>query len=61
MIEVSDDTRRRYTVSALIGHCEAIAASGLLPESSEASLRYLVTQTLAAHGMPARSAPNHTS
>lgn len=55
MIPVSDDTQRRLAVAALVGHCEAIAASGLLPEPSEVALRYLIAQALAAHGMPARS------
>lgn len=55
MIPVSNDTKRRLAVAALVGHCEAIAASGLLPEPSEVSLRHLIAQTLAAHGMPPRS------
>lgn len=38
-------------VASLVAHCEAIAASGLLSEPSEESLRLLVAETLSAFGM----------
>lgn len=42
---------RAVCVASLIGHCEAIAAAGLLPEPSEESLRVLIAETLSAFGM----------
>jgi hypothetical protein len=50
-----DDTMRRFAVSALVGHCESIAASGALPEPAEQSLRMLIAQTLSAFQMPAKA------
>jgi hypothetical protein len=38
-------------VASLIGHCEAIAASGLLPEPSEESLRVLIAETICAFNL----------
>jgi hypothetical protein len=38
-------------VASLIGHCEALAASGQLTEPSEKSLRFLIAETLSAFGM----------
>jgi hypothetical protein len=38
-------------VASLIGHCEAIAASGHLTEPAEKSLRFLIAETLSAFGM----------
>ena len=38
-------------VAQLIGHCEAIAASGELSEPAERSLRLLIAETLSAFGM----------
>jgi hypothetical protein len=46
---------RRLAVSALIGDCEAIAASGVLTEPAEQSLRLLIAKTLAAFDMPSKS------
>ena len=43
--------RRRLAVAALIGDCEAIAASGALTEPAEQSLRLLIAETLSAFGM----------
>ena len=42
---------REVCVASLIGHCEAIAAAGLLPEPSEESLRLLIAETLCAFRM----------
>lgn len=42
---------QQVCVASLIGNCEAIAASGLLPEPSEQSLRFLIAETLTAFGM----------
>jgi hypothetical protein len=42
---------RAVCVASLIGHCEAIAASGLLPEPSEESLRMLIAETLCAFNL----------
>lgn len=52
---VTSDTRQRLAVSALIGHCEALAASGALTLPAEQSLRLLVAETLAAFGMPSKT------
>jgi hypothetical protein len=38
-------------VASLIGHCEALAASGQLTEPSEQSLRFLIGETLSAFNM----------
>lgn len=38
-------------VASLVGHCEAIAASGHLTEPSERSLRFLIAETLSAFNM----------
>lgn len=43
--------RRDIAVAALVGNCEAIAASGLLPEPAEQSLRLLIAETLSAFNM----------
>lgn len=45
---------QRCAVASLIGHCEAIAESGLLSEPAELSLRVLIAQTLAAFNMPSK-------
>jgi hypothetical protein len=45
---------KRLAVSALIGHCETIAASGDLTQEAEQSLRWLIAQTLAAFEMPSK-------
>ena len=46
------DRGQRYAVAALIGECEAIAASGRLTEPAEKSLRIVVAHALAAFQMP---------
>jgi hypothetical protein len=38
-------------VASLVGHCEALAASGQLTEPSEKSLRFLIAETLSAFNM----------
>ena len=43
--------RQSYAVAKLIGHCEAIVGSGLLPEPSEQSLRLLIAEALSAFNM----------
>lgn len=47
--------RQRLAVAALIGECEALTASGNLPEPAEQSLRVLIAHTLAAFGMPSKA------
>jgi hypothetical protein len=42
-------------VSALVGECEALAASGDLPPPAEQSLRFLIAHTLAAFEMPSKA------
>jgi hypothetical protein len=42
---------QKVCVASLVGHCEAIAASGQLTEPSEQSLRFLIAETLSAFGM----------
>jgi len=49
------DHGQRYAVAALIGECEAIAASGALTEPAEKSLRMLVAYTLAVFKMPSKA------
>lgn len=46
---------QRHAVAALIGHCEAIAASGDLTEPAEQSLRLLIQKTLSAFDMPSKA------
>lgn len=38
-------------VASLVGHCEALAASGDLTPPAEQSLRFLIAETLSAFGM----------
>ena len=54
-MQVTDDTRRCFAVSALLGECESIAASGDLNDSQERALRLLIAETLAAYGLPIKS------
>jgi hypothetical protein len=42
---------QQVCVASLVGHCEAIAASGDLTEPAEQSLRFLIAETLSAFGM----------
>jgi hypothetical protein len=42
---------QQVCVASLVGHCEAIAASGHLTEPAEKSLRLLIAETLSAFGM----------
>jgi hypothetical protein len=42
---------QQVCVASLVGHCEAIAASGDLTEPAEKSLRFLIAETLSAFGM----------
>jgi hypothetical protein len=42
---------QQVCVASLVGHCEAIAASGDLTEPAEQSLRLLIAETLSAFGM----------
>lgn len=51
-------TRQLYAICALIGTCEAIAESGLLPEPAEQSIRFMVAETLSAFQMQSRE-KNH--
>jgi len=44
-------SRQLYAAAKLIGHCEAIVGSGLLPEPSEQSLRLLIAEALSAFDM----------
>jgi hypothetical protein len=46
---------QRHAVAALVGQCEAIAASGQLAAPAEQSLRLLIAKTLTAFDMPAKS------
>jgi hypothetical protein len=52
---ISQDTRERFAVSCLLGYCEGLAQSGVLTEQSEATLRHLIAQTLAAFKMPSKA------
>ncbi len=42
---------QQVCVASLVGHCEAIAASGQLASPSEQSLRFLIAETLSAFNM----------
>ena len=53
LASVGNKQRRRYAVASLIGECEALAASGLLPEQREMTLRKLIADALSSHGMSA--------
>ena len=50
--QITSAMPQRCAVAQLIGHCEGIAASGILPEPAEQSLRLLIAKTLSAFGMP---------
>ena len=52
---VTEETRQRLAVSALLGQCEAIAGSGALTEPAEQSLRVLIAHTLNAFQMPSKA------
>lgn len=43
--------RQAYAVAKLVGHCEALVASGHLTEPSEQSLRLLIAEALSAFNM----------
>ena len=51
MVRSINTNWQHVCVASLIGHCEAIAKAGLLPEPSEESLRVLIAETLSAFGM----------
>ncbi len=53
LASVGNKQRRRFAVAALIGECEALCSSGILPESREMTLRKLVVDALSSHGMNA--------
>jgi hypothetical protein len=46
---------QRTVVASLIGECESIAASGLLTEPAERSLRLLIAKTCVAFSMPSKA------
>jgi hypothetical protein len=46
--------RQLLAVSALVGECESLVASGDLSDSQERSLRLVLAHTLAAYGFPSR-------
>lgn len=48
-------TDKRFAVAALVGECEAIAASGALTAPAEQSLRLLIANTLTAFNMPSKA------
>jgi hypothetical protein len=50
-VPITKLNRQAYAVAKLVGHCEAIVGSGLLPEPSEQSLRLLIAEALTAFGM----------
>lgn len=43
--------RQRYAVAKIVGYCEAMAASGLLDETTEGRLRERIAETLSAFNM----------
>jgi hypothetical protein len=47
-------TNQLYAICALIGTCEAITESGLLPEPAEQSLRFLIAETMSAFQLQPR-------
>ena len=53
-VSISDLNRQAYAVAKLVGHCEAVVGSGLLPEPSEQSLRLLIAEAISAFGMDHR-------
>jgi len=55
-VPISKLNRQAYAVAKLVGHCEAIVGSGLLPEPSEQSLRLLIAEALIAFGMDSHQA-----
>lgn len=50
-VPITKLNRQAYAVAKLVGHCEAIVGSGLLPEPSEQSLRLLIAEALSAFEM----------
>ena len=50
-VKISKLNMQAYAAAKLIGHCEAIVGSGLLPEASEQSLRILIAEALTAFNM----------
>jgi hypothetical protein len=51
-MNMTNETRRLLAVSALIGECESLTASGDLNESQERALRLCVAHVRAAYEMP---------
>lgn len=45
----------RRAVALLVGYCEGVCGSGILPETAELRLRKLVAETLAAFNMPSKA------
>jgi hypothetical protein len=53
MAAPANETQRLFAISALVGECESLTASGDLNESQESTLRLLVAHVLAAYRVPA--------
>ena len=51
MAQSTNPMWQHVCVASLVGHCESIAASGLLEFPAEQSLRLLIAETLSAFGM----------
>lgn len=45
---------KRAAVAQLVGYCEGLCASGVLSQSGEGRMRWLVAQTLVAFDMPSK-------
>jgi hypothetical protein len=58
---VSATPLQLFAVSALIGECQALAASGILKPSQSAALRCLVNHTQAAFDNRRRAAESATT
>jgi Cdc6-like AAA superfamily ATPase len=43
---------QRLALAKIVGYCEGVAKSGVLPEDTEFKLREVIAETLVAFGMP---------
>lgn len=50
-VPISKLNMQAYAAAKLIGHCEVIAESGILPVASEQALRVVIAEALIAFNM----------
>lgn len=46
---------QRLALAKMVGYCEGVVKSGILPADAEYKLREIIAETLAAFGMPSKA------